>query len=81
MLEKLSQTAAIAARDGIESAIGGLEQRIKIKLDDINPAAREYFVERLKQDKAAIQQLKKLRAEIHGRVFDAYQDENPGASD
>ena len=75
MLEKLNQTAAIAARDGIQSAIETIERRIKIKLDDINQAARDYFVAQLKADKTALEQLKALRAQMHKRVFDAHAEE------
>lgn len=71
MFEKLNQTAAIAARDGVEIAIKSLESRIKIKLDDVNPSAKDYFVAQQKEDRAAIAQLRRMSADLHKRVFDA----------
>lgn len=71
----LNQTAAIAARDGVERGIANIEDRIKLKTDGINEAAKEYFVKRMKAYKAALEQLIALRGELNKRVFDAYNEE------
>lgn len=76
MIETLNQAAAIAARDGVERAIANIEARIKIKLNDINDAAKEYFALQMTDDKSALEQLHAFRAELHKRVFDAYKSEH-----
>ena len=77
-IESMTQIAAIAARDGLELAIkeqerliGGDEEWLK-KNDHA-----DYFKKQKEDRKKAIEQLKRLRAELHGRVFDAYKEENP----
>ena len=75
MIETLNQAAAIAARDGVELGIANIEARIKIKLNDINEAAKDYFAQQMKADKVALAQLKAFRAELNKRAFDAYKQE------
>ncbi len=74
-IDTLNQVAAIAARDGVERGIANIEARIKVKIDSINEAAKEYFVAKLKSDKAALDQLFAFRAALNRRVFDAYKAE------
>lgn len=74
-IDTLNQMAAIAARDGVERGIAAIEARIKVKMDGINEAAKEYFVALLKADKAALEQLIAFRAALNRRVFDAYKAE------
>ena len=78
MIETLSQRAAIAARDGIEKAIHALEMSVKIEMKD-QPHSKTniYFAKLREEELAALEELKKLRAVLHGRVFDAYKEENP----
>jgi hypothetical protein len=75
MIDTLNQAAAIAARDGVERGIANIEARIKIKLDGVNEAAKDYFARQMKADKAALAQLTAFRAELNRRVFDAYKQE------
>lgn len=74
MLTKLNQTAAIYARNGLDHAIKELETLLKINTKEWEQA--EYFEEKKAEYKKSIRQLEWLRAELHGRVFDAYKEEN-----
>lgn len=74
-ISTLNQAAAIAARDGVERGIANIEARIKIKLDGINEAAKEYFIKQMKADKAALEQLFAFRAALNNQVADAYRAE------
>ena len=77
-IDHLTQLAAMAARDGIELAIKEQEKLIAGDEDwwKKNDHA-EYFKKQKEDRKNAIEQLKRLRAELHGRTFDAYKEENP----
>ena len=76
-LDTLNQSAAIAARDGVERGIAVLEARLKVDIKLIHVDVQDYFRKQRTQDLAGLEQLKKLRGELNRRVFDAYKEENP----
>jgi len=78
-MEKLSQIAAMAARDAIDGAVRQMESKAKEKLiakDMVSPSAYAYFEAQRDGYLEAAHQLSKFRAELHKRVFDAYVEEH-----
>lgn len=75
ILVLLNFSAAAAARGGIEKAIEDVERRVRADFSGFPPHTHEYYKEQLAKDKEALKQLQKLRALLHGRVFQAYAEE------
>lgn len=77
-IETLTHVSAMLAREGIDSALQEAERKMRIcekffKDDKYDEYSKKLVVEY----KISIQQLGKLRADLHGRAFDAYKEENP----
>jgi hypothetical protein len=78
IIETLNQLGAILASGGIEFAIKEAEKSISTDDEWIKKCENADYVRKCKAEtKSAIEQPKRLRAVLNGRVFDAYKEENP----
>ena len=74
MLEKLDTLAAMTLRDAVENSIAHLEKEVaKKEMEGLRVEADAYFRKLHKEQLAAIEQLKRVRREVHGRVFESMQ--------
>lgn len=77
-IQNLTQTAALLARDGVEYAINAAEKSISGDDEWLKRSEQADYIRKSREEKKkAIEQLKKLRAELNGRVFGAYKEEHP----
>lgn len=77
-IEHLTNLSAMLAREGIDRSIADAESRMRQCdrfIKDKN--CDDYSLRQLKEYKETIQQLNRLRAELHSQAFEAYKKENP----
>ena len=71
VIDGMNFNAATQAFEVLGVAIANIERRLQITLNNVNAEANLYFTEQRLADRAAISQLKDLRAAIGQRAFDA----------
>lgn len=73
MIDALSLCAAFALRDGCDLAIKDLERQFKIDFRAFPQHTHAYYEEQMQQQKAALAELRTVRAAVHKRCWEACQ--------